>query len=406
MSGRPHRRVVLAAAGAGWEVDAVRELESARDLVLVRRCVDVAELIAVAQAGGVSVAAVDLSVPGLDLEAVRAVRAAGVTLVGLGPTDRAEALGIDVVGPGSAVLDAVRAVEVSATATGKDLAPGPASVEPGGPSDVADGSTSRRRGTLVVVWGPAGAPGRSAVALALADELGRDDARCVLVDADTYGGAQAQQLGLLDEVSGLMAACRVANQGRDVDLGEHLQALRPSLSVLTGLPRPDMWIHVRRAALERVVERLRDTTDVVVADVGFCLEPGEGVAGAGRNQATAALLELADVVVAVGRADPVGLTRLVRGLHDLDDLGVVRPLVVLNQVRAGIGWGAEELASTVHRLAGARPVALLPQDGPTLDTAALRGATAREVASGSPFVAAVSDLAQHVLGVTHAAVSP
>lgn len=406
MSGPSQRRVVLAAAGAGWEIDAVRELESARDLVLVRRCVDVAELIAVAQAGGVSVAAVDLSVPGLDLEAVRAVQAAGVTLVGLGPADRAEALGIDVVGPGAAVLDAVRAVQTPTADASAAGAPGPAAVDRGEALDVEDGGTSRHRGTLVVVWGPAGAPGRSSVALALADELAQDEHRCVLVDADTYGGAQAQQLGLLDEVSGLMAACRVANQGRDVDLGDHLQVLRSSLSVLTGLPRPDMWIHVRRAALERVVERLRGTADVVVADVGFCLEPGEGVAGAGRNQATATLLELADVVVAVGRADPVGLTRLVRGLHDLEDLGVVRPHVVLNQVRPGIGWSEQELASTVHRLAGSRPVALLPHDGPTLDAAALRGATPKEVAAGSPFVTAVAELGQHVREVTHTAVAP
>lgn len=402
MSPASQRRVVLAAAGAGWEIDAVRDLESARDLVLVRRCVDVAELIAVAQAGGVAVAAVDLSVPDLDLEAVRAVQAAGVSLVGLGPTDRAEALGVDAVGAGTAVLDAVRAVRVAADepASGDDRAGGvPAHLDDG------DRRVTGRRGTVIAVWGPSGAPGRSTVALALSDELGRGERRCVLVDADTYGGAQAQQLGLLDEVSGLMAACRVANQGRDVDVEEHLQVVRPTLGVLTGLPRPDMWVHVRRAALERVVERLRGTADVVVADVGFCLEVGESTSGAGRNQATVALLELADVVVAVGRADPVGLTRLVRGLHDLDDLGIDRPEVVLNQVRDGIGWSAEELSSTVHRLAGVRPVTVLPQDGPTLDAAALRGATPREVSGTSPFVAAVADLARHLREVTDAAVA-
>lgn len=396
MSPGPVRRVVLAAAGAGWEAAAVRELEAARDLVLVRRCVDLAELVAVTQAGGVSVAAVDLSVPGLDLETVRAVQAAGVGLVGLGPAERAEALGIEAVGSSADVLGAVRALSL----------PTAGHREAGAPADahVVDGDgAGPSRAPLVVVWGPAGAPGRSTVALALADALGRPDRRCVLVDADTYGGAQAQQLGLLDEVSGLMAACRVANQARDVDLGTHLQEVRPGLAVLTGIPRPDMWIHVRRAALERVVEHLRGDAEVLVADAGFCLEPGEGVAGAGRNQATAALLELADVVVAVGRADPVGLTRLVRGLHDLADLGVTAPLVVLNQVRDGIGWSVDELVATVQRLAGTAPVAALAHDAPTLDTAALRGATAREVQESSPFVTGVVGLAEQVLAVTGAA---
>lgn len=376
------RRVVLAASGAGWEAAAVRELEAAPDLVLVRRCVDVAELIAVAGAAAVEVAAVDLSVPDLDLEAVRALRAAGVDVVGLGGRERAEALGIDVVGSTAAVADAVRSVVVAQ--------------DPARPVEAAEvGPASRAR--IVVVWGPGGAPGRSTVALALADALARDGRRCVLLDADTYGGAQAQQLGLLDEVSGLMAACRAANQGRPAEADDHLQQVRPGLSVLTGLPRADMWVHVRPAPLERVVEDLRGRHDVLVADVGFCLEPGEGAAAAGRNQAATTLLGLADSVVAVGRADPVGLTRLVRGLHDLRDLGVDHPVVVLNQVRPGIGWGEDELAATLQRLADVRPRVLLPQDDPTLDAAALRGATPREVHPGSPFVEAVAGLAASLL---------
>jgi Flp pilus assembly CpaE family ATPase len=380
------RRVVLAAAGAGWEPSAVRALEAARDVVLVRRCVDVAELIAVAQAGAATVAAVDLSVPGLDVEAVSAVRAAGVRLVGLGPQDRAAALGVDVVGTDADVLDLVRSV------------PGDASPSAPTAADASLSSTGDDLAPLVAVWGPAGAPGRSTVALALADAVGAPDKPAVLVDADTYGGAQAQLLGLLDEVSGVMAACRVANQGREEDVDEHLQVVREGLAVLTGLPRPEMWVHVRRAALRRVLDRVRRTHATVVADVGFCLEVGDGPAGS-RNQATLTVLEEADVVVVVGRADPVGLTRLVRGLHDLREHGVGEPLVVLDQVRDGIGWSADELASTVHRLAGVRPLLTLPHDPATLDTAALRGATPREVDPRAPFVVAVDALAALALRV-------
>lgn len=374
------RRVALAASGAGWETTAVRELEAASATRLVRRCVDVAELIALCQAGGVDVAALDLSLPSLDLEAVRAVQAAGVVAVGLGDPARAAALGITVVGAADDVVGAVSAVPVRAEDGTDRPAPGEA--------------TAPSTGRLVVVWGPAGAPGRSTVALALADHLAAEGRRCVLVDADTYGGAQAQQLGLLDEVSGLMAACRAANQGRLDEVADQLQVVRAGFAVLTGLPRADMWVHVRRAALERVVERLLAEHELVVADVGFCLEPGDGVAGAGRNQATAALLELADVVVVVGRADPVGLVRLVRGLADLADLGVDDPVVALNQVRPGIGWSDDELVATLGRLAGLAPSALLPADPATLDTAALRGVTPREVQASGPFASAVARLAR------------
>lgn len=381
------RRVVLAASGALWESAAVRGVEDAPDLALVRRCVDVAELIAVAQAGGVDVAVVDLDVPDLDLDAVRSVQAAGATVVGLGEPDRAQALDVSLVGAGQDVVDAVRSVDVARRA----------------PDPTAADGHAAPRGRLVTVWGPAGAPGRSTLALTLADALGSREHRVALVDADTYGGAQAQLLGLLDEVSGLMASCRSANQGRLDDVADHLQAVRPGLAVLTGVPRADMWVHVRRAALERVVDRLLEAHDTVVADVGFCLEPGEGVAGAGRNQTTAALLERADTVVAVGRADPVGLTRLVRGLHDLRDLGVEDPVVVLNQARPGIAWSAEEVSATVQRLAGATPAVVLPLDADTVDTAVLRGSTPGEVAGSSPFVAGVARLAE-VLAVTSAPV--
>ena len=56
----------------------------------------------------------------------------------------------------------------------------------------------------MAVWGPAGAPGRTTVAVGLAAEIGRRH-RTLLVDADPYGGAVAQQLGVVDEVSGVLA---------------------------------------------------------------------------------------------------------------------------------------------------------------------------------------------------------
>lgn len=389
MTPSPTRRVVLAAAGAGWEAAAVRAVEAAPDLQLVRRCVDVAELIAVAQTGDVAVAAVDLSVPGLDVETVRAVHAAGVRVVGLGPADRASALGADAVGASDDVVSALRTVRLRAD-------DGPAADEPPDPTD--DEAEPPRDGLVVAVWGPQGAPGRSTVALALADAMARTGRRCVLVDADTSGGAQAQQLGLLDEVSGLMAACRVANQGHEEHVEDHLQVVRDGLAVLTGLPRPDMWVHVRAAPLERVLRRLADTHDAVVVDVASCLEAPDGPGG-GRDQATVTTLQVADVVVVVGRADPVGLTRLVRGLHDLRDVVPDDPVVALNQVRDSIGWSVEQLASTVHRLAGVRPLVALPQDGPTVDTAALRGATLAEVDPRSALVASVQTLATLVTRV-------
>ena len=65
----------------------------------------------------------------------------------------------------------------------------------------------------MVVWGPAGAPGRTLVATSLAAALAGRGLRTTLVDADPYAASVAQQLGVLDEVSGLLSAARLTGDG-------------------------------------------------------------------------------------------------------------------------------------------------------------------------------------------------
>ena len=86
-----------------------------------------------------------------------------------------------------------------------------------------------RRGSVVAVWGPTGAPGRTTVAVTLADELARLGSAALLVDADVYGGTVAAVLGLLDESPGLAAACRQAG-------GERLDAAGAGGAVLAARP--------------------------------------------------------------------------------------------------------------------------------------------------------------------------
>ncbi len=382
MSVSPPRRVALAASGAAWEPVVVQALDGAERLELSRRCVDVAELIAHAQTGGTDVALVDASLPGLDVAAVHAVRAAGVQLVGLGDAARADELGIETTAAPEAAVATVHALEPLVRAAA---------------DPVSDSAGGRGHGRLVTVWGPTGAPGRSVVAAALADATARAGRSSLLLDADVHGGTQAQALGLLDEVSGLLAACRAANHGRREDVLGAVQRLGVTpLSVLTGLPRADLWVHVRSGPLERVLDVLLEHHELVVADLGFSVETAPGPAG-GRHEATRRLLERADTVLAVGRADPTGLVRLVRGLGELAEAGIERPVVVLNQVRPAIGWSVPELTATLERLAGVAPAAHLPSDPATLDHAALRGALPAAVDARSPFVRAVDALAARLV---------
>ena len=209
------------------------------------------------------------------------------------------------------------------------------------------------------------------------------------------GGSQAQALGLLDDVSGLAAACRAANRGDD-ELDDHLVQVSPRLRLLTGIPAAHMWRQVRPAAVERVVDRLTAAADVVVADVAAPIEPAES-GGRGRHDVTRDLLGRADDVIVVGRADPVGLGRLVRAVHEVAELGVGRPVVVLNRSRRSVGWPEEEVVQTVERLTGHRPAAVLPDDTSLLDAALLSGRLPSDVSSQSGLVTAVEALADRLV---------
>jgi MinD-like ATPase involved in chromosome partitioning or flagellar assembly len=244
----------------------------------------------------------------------------------------------------------------------------------------------------------------------VATELADLGSSTLLVDADSYGGVIAQLLGLLDEAPGLAAACRAANAGAlDVPaLASLARGLSPTLRVLTGISRADRWPELRPAALEVVLAAARSLSAVTVVDCGFSLEQDEelvyDVAAPRRNGATTAALEAADVVLAVGSADPVGLQRLVRGLSDLRDLvpgAEVR--VVINRVRrgpTGPGQPEPEIAAALERYAGVLNPWFVPLDIAGLDSALAAGRSLVEVAPDSSARHALRGLAASLVGVS------
>lgn len=366
--------VVIAAGDAAWEEEALRELDASSVVRLARRCVDIADLLAVAHTDRASAAIVSTSLPGLDADAVHQLERAGVRVAALdADASRCSALGI------GRVLHLGALDEIA-----HDLPAAPV-------------ATPEHKAPVVAVWGPAGAPGRSTVALALASATAARGVDTVLVDADTYGGSLGQMLGVLDDVSGLVAACRAANTGRVGEVRDHVLEIDPGLRLLTGLPRADMWPQVRPAAFEGVLTSLRSAAQLIVVDCGFSLESGVGP-GASRNQTTLQALDQADLVVAVGRPDPVGLARLVRGVHDLSDaVPGCSPVVVVNMMRSTLGWSEREVTATILRLTGSEPLVHLPHDPAGLDLAMVSGRSPRLAAPSSPFVARVEVLTSHAL---------
>lgn len=260
------------------------------------------------------------------------------------------------------------------------------------------------RSTIIAVWGPTGAPGRTTVAVNVAAEIASRGQQVLLVDADTYGGCVAQTLGLLDEAPGVAAACRAADQGAlDLPALARLAPFAmPGLRVLTGLPKAERWPELRAGALERVLDLGRGLAPIVIVDCGFCLEDDEELsydtAAPRRNEATLTALAQADTVLAIGGADPVALQRFVRALQELGSVPSPPPVPVVNRVRSSaVGPRPEDrIAESLRRFAGLDGLHFVPHDGAVVDAALLAGRSVVEHAPESSLRASYAALATEV----------
>jgi len=404
---------VLTAVSHRWESELVTALEASASLTVVRRCADLADLLAAASAGLADVAILSADLRSLDRAALHHLASHSVRVAGAGgPGDdpgerRLRQLGIDVVVHSDAATHELEeALEQLDTLTGPATLPFGEAAAPHGAS--APGASGDGEGwvpvedsQLIAVWGPTGAPGRTTVALNLAAELAHRGARTLLVDADTYGSSIAQSLALLDEAPGVAAAARAADQG-SLDL-HSLARLAPEVSarlrVLTGIPRADRWPELRAAAVENVLTVARQLAECVVVDCGFAVEDDEELSydtlAPRRNAATLTALEHADELIVVGSAEPVGLQRLVRAVQDLGRIPSPTPRVVINKVRASsVGTRPQRrIAEALSRFAGMDDLAFLPWDQASLDGAMFAGRSLVEFAPQSELRRALAAVA-------------
>lgn len=266
-------------------------------------------------------------------------------------------------------------------------------------SPIAAGPVARPDRRVIAVWGPAGAPGRSTIAIELAVELARGGRNVGLVDADTHAPSIALALGLADEGPGFAAACRQADFGR-LDAGELTRVSTPlgrsGVQVLTGINRPSRWPELTESRVTAALALCREWAEHTVVDVAAPLERDEEIMtdldGPRRNAATLAALRSADLVVAVAGADPIGVARFLRAHSELRaTIGATPVVVVANKLRPGaLGIDARgQVRRTLDRFGGIGDVWFLPQDPRSADAALLSARPIADVAPKSPLTLAV-----------------
>lgn len=387
-------------------------------VTVVRRCTELTELLAACESGLAVAAVISADASDLSATLVDRLDAVGVSVVVLTDdaeeTARLESIGVLPARADIAAADLADCISLAVdqqhernrrprTATGTAFAEpflNPAAQTPAGET------APEGKGRVIAVWGPVGAPGRTTVAINIAAELAVRGSSVILADADSYGASASAMLGLLDESAGLAQACRLADQGiLDIAgltrIAEEVHVRGSSLRFLGGITRADRWTELRPSALSAVVERAKQLAEIVVVDVGFCLEADEELSfdsmAPRRNGAALQVLELADEVIAVGAADAVGIPRLVRGLAELK--GAVQQAtvrVVLNKVRqSSVGRGPrQQLQQAWERFGpGVALSAYLPADPVACDAALLSGTVLLESAPDSALRKAILELA-------------
>ncbi|MET0740019.1 MAG: chromosome partitioning protein [Candidatus Nanopelagicales bacterium] len=386
--------VLLAGGGAAWEARLVASWGFGMPgLQLVRRCLDLADLLATASTGTAEVVVVDAELRRFDRESVTRLHECGAVVVAVVDDEPAERrvrdLRVDAVVSrevGFEQLATVLRVAVAAS-QGSDTKAATASAEDEPPGALPAGPGRDIDGTVVAVWGPVGAPGRTTIAMNLAAELAVVEAPVLLAEADTYGPCLAQLLGVLDEAPGLAAAARAANGGLlDVPrLHRFAPQALPGVQLLFGPTRSERWVELRRSSLDEVWRVSRRLAAWTVIDAGFCLEQDEALvydtAAPQRNAATLSALEAADVVVVVAAGDPVGVARLVRALPAVREWATGSKLqIVVNRVRSAVmGSDAEaQLREALRRHTGLDVACFLPDDPKSLDAAVRSGRVLRE----------------------------
>jgi MinD-like ATPase involved in chromosome partitioning or flagellar assembly len=377
-------------------------------VTVVRRCTELTELLAACESGLARAAVISADASELSASLMERLDAVGVSVVVLTDSTieiaRLESIGVvparSDIAPSDLADQIIFAVDrqhgrSSGPRTVTSMAFAESAPQRAGEMPAAE-PEGEGTGRVIAVWGPVGAPGRTTVAINVAAELAARGKSVILADADSYGASASGMLGLLDESAGLAQACLLADQGV-LDAGGltriagevHIRG--GSFRLLGGITRADRWTELRPSALSTVLERAKQVAELVVVDVGFCLEADEEISfdsmAPRRNGAALRILELADEVLAVGAADAIGVPRLVKGLEQLRGAtGQTTPRVVLNKVRqSAVGRGPkQQLQLAWERFGpGVGISSYLPWDADSCDASLLKGSVLLESAPES-----------------------
>lgn len=317
--------------------------------VQYHRCADLPDLMGRAGAGAADGALLSPLVAGVDALVVSQLRARGCRAVGwvagATQTELARRSGL-----AECVADPVDADVLRSVLT----APQPASTV--GPAVGA--------GRVIAVWGPPGSPGRSTIAALLAVGAQRAGESVLMIDADLAAPQWQLLIEPQQRPAGLIVAARRAASG-SADIADLLLPIADSIALLPGVAEPERWLEVAPGSAAAVLGAAAATAQTVIIDLPSDIRPAHPAYDLGWAHDAAAfpraLLALADVVVPVLAAEPLGVHRFASWWPILRNQAEPRA-VVANGVGHPLGGGRpdEQLAAVLAALGIASPAVRIP----------------------------------------------
>ena len=225
--------------------------------------------------------------------------------------------------------------------------------------------------------------------------------------------AKAQQLLLAQGITAVadmgttiedwQAYRRAGDLGR-LNLRIVAYAAGPEAMALIGGPGPTPWLYGDRLRLNGLFLALDGTlaNRTAALKAPYADDPAStGRAGLTetqlKNLMSRGAIEVADEVVVVGAADPVGLARLARALVELRDTRADAPVrVVVNRMRGSLGWPERDIAGMVEGFARVESITFVPDDQPGADRALAGGRLLTE-SGESKLLAGLRELAERIV---------
>jgi hypothetical protein len=224
---------------------------------------------------------------------------------------------------------------------------------------------------VLAVWGTAGAPGATTLAIGLSFELAKSRPT-LLIDADFLAPSVGELLGVSRDSPGLLGALRVArNDNPPWDSIRACAAPAPhnaSLHVMSGI-RPGSLGRLEAAGVSTLIDSALSSGVTVVVDLKCALGDSEPTP---EKAATEAILRKAQHLLWVGMGSDLGVSRLVREWTLLEEKTEDLDQRVLLRTSAGSSESSfRESSAAVWGFTGCSDISELPAQKDLSDTSEL-----------------------------------